>query len=413
MPVDQLAHLEGCVSYRLDESITHRAGLAAYQTIFDPHTIANDPDLPIYPSVDALIRKLSKNHNAPAGTSRVLPVKDLDYSFQRRLRRHVSYRINNDTLLVFDTPLVVAPMMVDPAIFDRTPSLPCLSEDIRKQLVSRFPNKLRVRQKSLLLGLPCVCRPTLTKSGLMRKSQAEACAEARVRFLWERGGLLPAALMGTTVDFLTRIAEFRHPDEGSLETHDQHRASGRHKILDTYHSYFYFSRNLGLPHEPTWEQEATALTRRASSFSDFLGSYAVTFGDNRRLRIARWPHILRVLSWWHPYLSWLADGFPEEHTKFNTYQTANARKTYQSIRTNLHKVLRTHVPAHHFTAEHRLVLRPGFATSIPHPFTLDPHYPYPDAVYDRAQHDRLATYLDGSQPTDPLPPHYPNPVPIL
>ena len=104
MPADQLAHLEGCVSFRIDPDISHRSGLTAYQLITNPHTIAADSDLPIYSSKEALIRKLSKNHNAPAGTSRVVPFSDLDYALQRRLRRHVSYSIRDTTILVFDTP---------------------------------------------------------------------------------------------------------------------------------------------------------------------------------------------------------------------------------------------------------------------------------------------------------------------
>jgi len=415
MPVDQLAHLEGCVSFRLDESITHRVGLAAYQIITNPNTIANDPDLPIYSSVDALIRKLSKNHNAPPGTSRVLPVKDLDYSFQRRLRRHVSYRINSDILLVFDTPLVVAPMMVDPAVFDRTPSLPCLSEDIRKQLVSRFPNKLRVRQKSLLLGLPCVCRPTPTKTGLMRKSQAEAYAEARVRFLWERGGLIPPILFQATVDHLLRIAEIHHPLAGDPNRLDQfvHPSTHPHDLHPTYSYYRSF---LSLPADPTWEQEADALTRRADSFSSFLSNYPRQITDRRLLR-RRWPYILRVLSWWHPYLAWLQSGFPEPHTKYSDYKTSEARKVYASIRTRLHNILRTFVPSHHFTPSYRLVLHPGFHTSIPDPFTLDHRFPPIYNVQDHAQHDRLVAYFNDpntiSLNNQPLPPEYPNPVPIL
>lgn len=412
MPVDQLAHLEGCVSFRLDESVTHRVGLAAYQIITNPNTIANDPDLPIYSSVDALIRKLSKNHNAPPGTSRVLPVKDLDYSFQRRLRRHVSYNIDSNTLLVFDTPLVVAPMMVDPAVFDRTPSLPCLSEDIRKQLVSRFPNKLRVRQKSLLLGLPCVCRPTPTKTGLMRKSQAEAYAEARARFLWERGGLIPPILFQATVVHLLRIAEIHHPRAGDPNRLDQfvHPSTRFHDLHPTY-SYYRFS--LSLPADPTWEQEADALTRRADTFSSFLSNYPRQITDHRLLR-RRWPHLLRILSLWHPYLPWLRDGYPPPHTKFSQNQTDTARKRFRSIRTALFAILRAHVPSHHFRTNNHLILhRAGYHKTYPHPFDFYPTYPYPSDIHSTVQRDRLSAFLDTLKATDPLPPLYPDPIPVL
>lgn len=400
MPVDQLSHLEGCVSYRLDESISHRTGLTAYQLITNPSTIAADPDLPIYATVDALIRKLSKNHNAPAGTSRVLPFKDLDYSLQRHFRRHISHYITNSTLLVFDTPLVVSPMMVDPAMFDRTPSMPCLSTNIRKQLISRFPNKLRERQKSLLLGLPCVCRPAPTKSGLMRKSQAKAYAAARLTFLNARGAFLPTLLFEDTISALKSIWAVYNTGTFPENT----------VTFPEYKSgiYFYYRRNL--PAKPTWENEADELFHRQEALNTALNSFArFSFDDPSHARVvrSRWPYLLRVLSWWHPYLPWLANGYPEPHTKYNETKTNWAIAAFRATRRHLFTLLRQYVPSHHFTQDHRLIYhRRGFPTTIPHPFTFDPTYPYPANPTDPAHTDTLIAYLNSQSILSVLPPAY-------
>lgn len=418
MPADQLAHLEGCVSFRIDPHISHRSGLTAYQLITNPHTIAADSDLPIYSSKEALIRKLSKNHNAPAGTSRVIPYTDLDYALQRRFRRHVSYSIRDTTILVFDTPLVVDPMMVDPAIFERIPSLPCLTETTRTKLVSRFPNKLRVRQKSLLLGLPCVCRPLPTKSGLMRKSQADAYAEARLRFLHERGALLPNPLFERTTSLLSSIFQFSHAHAGDLEEDPEsprpYRTMGiRTRTVRSFHVYY--SNRLNLPPDPTWEQEALAHKERAGNFAGTLREATVVPSPrDRRLVRVRWPHLLRILSLWHPYLPWLRDGYPPPHTKFSQNQTDTARNHFRSIRTALFAILRAHVPSHHFRTNNHLILhRAGYHKTYPHPFDFYPTYPYPSDIHSTVQRDRLSAFLDTLKATDPLPPLYPDPIPVL
>jgi len=420
MPADQLAHLEGCVSFRIDLTISHRSGLTAYQLITDPHTIAGDPDLPIYSSKEALIRKLSKNHNAPAGTSRVVPFSDLDYALQRRINRHVSYRINRhvsyrinrDTVLVFDTPLVVDPMMVDPAIFERTPSLPCLTESTRTKLVSRFPNKLRVRQKSLLLGLPCVCRPLPTKSGLMRKSQADAYAEARLRFLHERGALLPDALFTATTSLLEAAFTFHAGRGGTLE-HDEPTYPYNGYTHKAFAYCYYGNFRLAVPRDPTWEEEALAHKERANNFAATLRNLLIP-RECENLIPHRWPHILRAISLWHPYLPWLRDGYPPPHTKFSQNQTDTARKHFRSIRTALFAILRAHVPSHHFRTNNHLILhRAGYHKTYPHPFDFYPTYPYPSDIHSTAQRDRLSAFLDTLKATDPLPPFYPDPIPVL
>lgn len=419
MPADQLAHLEGCVSFRIDPNISHRSGLTAYQLITNRDTIAADPDLPIYASKEALIRKLSKNHNAPAGTSRIVPYSDLDWVLQRRFRRHVSCSISSNTILVFDTPLVVDPMMVDPAIFERTPSLPCLTESTRDKLVSRFPNKLRVRQKSLLLGLPCVCRPLPTKSGLMRKSQADAYAEARLRFLHERGALLPNPLFERTTSLLSSIFQFSHAHAGDLEEDPEsprpYRSMGtRTHTVRGFYIYKYGVR-LATPPDATWEQEALAHSRRAGNFAGTLREATVvpSPGDRRLIR-ARWPHILRLLSLWHPYLPWLRDGYPSPHTKFSETQTNTARDHFRSIRTALFAILQTWVPSHHFRTNNHLILhRAGYHKTYPHPFDFYPTYPYPSDIHSTVQRDRLSAFLDTLKATDPLPPLYPDPIPVL
>lgn len=412
MPADQLAHLEGCVSFRIDPDISHRSGLTAYQLITNRDTIAADSDLPIYSSKEALIRKLSKNHNAPAGTSRVVPFSDLDWALQRRINRHVSYSISSNTILVFDTPLVVDPMMVDPAIFERTPSLPCLTESTRDKLVSRFPNKLRVRQKSLLLGLPCVCRPLPTKSGLMRKSQADAYAEARLRFLHERGALLPPALFPTTTSLLQAAFTFHAGRGGTLE-HDEPTYPHDGYTHKAYAYYYYNNFRLAVPRDPTWEEEALAHKERANNFAATLRNFLIP-RECENLIPHRWPHILRAISLWHPYLTWLRDGYPGPHTKFSAAQTDDALKAFRSIRTALFAILRAWVPSHHFrTNNHLVLLPPGHAPKYPHPFDFYPTYPYPSDIHSTVQRDRLSAFLDTLKATDPLPPLYPDPIPVL
>lgn len=198
------------IGVRLNPDVDRSYGLMAYEILDDPQVILDDPDIRIFPTVEAAEKFIRKGARAPLGTTRVVKLNEIPYEARNRLPVHFRWG-SSTTIAGRHVPIrerffvTTIPMMdgCDPKqalyllkTFESLPVLrwPRRTADGTTYSVESFVQDeplLAKRSKSSFWGLPTLGLRKTTKLGHKPKSPAETIAKNRAGWLKARNALHP------------------------------------------------------------------------------------------------------------------------------------------------------------------------------------------------------------------------------